>query len=444
MAGIIFFKTRDLVQISDFYESYLGLKLWLDQGKCRIYESGNLLLGFCEAEQADTNGTITFYYPHQSDVDAAYRRFSGIATGPARLNPAFGIYHFWAKDPEGRDLEFQHFLSPAALSNEPFQILNPGEGKPLILLTMLLPELAMEALKSDFTVKANTLDRALTRDELIGGISEAEALLCLLGDSVDAQVMDAAPALKVISNYAVGYNNIDLQAAKARNIAVCNTPGVLTESTADLAWALIMACARRVVPSDRFTREGRFEGWKPLLFLGKDVHERTLGIIGMGRIGQAVAERARGFNMKVLYTSRTAKDLPFAASRVTLEELLRESDIISLHLPLTEDTKQLLGAKELDMMKPGAILINTARGAIVDEAALICRLQSGRIFAAGFDVYAQEPHIPQELMDLDNVVLLPHIGSASIETRTQMGLLAAANAAAIIRGEKAPARVDIL
>ncbi|MDD4100392.1 MAG: NAD(P)-dependent oxidoreductase, partial [Candidatus Cloacimonetes bacterium] len=196
--------------------------------------------------------------------------------------------------------------------------------------------------------------------------------------------------------------------------------------------------------SDRFTREGRFEGWKPLLFLGKDVHDRTLGIIGMGRIGQAVAERARGFNMKVLYTSRTDKDLPFAASRVTLEKLLRESDIISLHLPLTEDTKQLLGAKELDMMKPGAILINTARGAIVDEAALICRLQSGRIFAAGFDVYAQEPHIPQELMDLDNVVLLPHIGSASIETRTQMGLLAAANAAAIIRGEKAPARVDIL
>jgi len=299
----------------------------------------------------------------------------------------------------------------------------------------------MQELKQNFRVLANTRDRLLRREELLAGVKNAEALLCLLGDKIDAELMDAAPKLKVISNYAVGYNNIDLDAAKTRGIAVCNTPGVLTESTADLAWALIMNTARRILPAERFTREGHFEGWKPLLFLGKDVYRAKLGIIGMGRIGQAVARRASGFGMKVIYTANSEKTLDFPARRVELAELLKEADIISLHLPLTDQTRYLLDTAELDMMKPGAILINTARGPIVNEAELIKRLQDGRIYAAGFDVYEHEPHIPEELMELENVVLLPHIGSASIETRTEMGLLAAANAIAIIKGEKAPARV---
>lgn len=444
MAGIIFFKTTDLQKTADFYEHYLGLKLWLDQGQCKIYESGNLRLGFCASDAAETNGTITFYYPRIQDVDEAYQRYQSIATTSAKINPKFGLYHFWAKDPEGRDLEFQHFLPEGyseTLNQSPLTILNPGTDKPLLLLTMLLPDEVMQALKQDFTIKANMLERGLSHTELLEGIAEAEALICLLGDSIDARVMDAAPKLKVISNYAVGYNNIDLDAAKARDIAVCNTPGVLTESTADLAWALIMATARLTVPADRFTRDGLFEGWKPLLFLGQDVHSRTLGIVGMGRIGQAVARRATGFGMKILYTAQKPKQLPFEAEFVALERLLQESDIISLHLPLTPQTKHLISAKELDLIKNTAILINTARGAVVDETELIRRLKAGRIFAAGFDVYEHEPLIPQELMELDNVVLLPHIGSASIETRTKMGLLAAANASAIVKGEKAPARV---
>ncbi|HRX75951.1 MAG TPA: NAD(P)-dependent oxidoreductase [Candidatus Cloacimonadota bacterium] len=440
MAGIIFFKTTHLKLISDFYQQYLGMGLWLDQGQCKIFESGNLRLGFCAAEQAETSGTITFYYSSIAEVDKAYTRFTRIATSQPKQNPDFNIYHFWARDPEGRILEFQHFL-PRYQDDQALKILNPDEHKPRLLLTMLLPEPVMQVLKKDFCVKANILDRLLSKAELMQGISDAEALICLLGDTISTDVLEAAPNLKVISNYAVGYNNIDLEAAKSRNIAVCNTPGVLTESTADLTWALIMATTRRIVASDIFTREGHFTGWKPLLFLGKDVHERKLGIIGMGRIGQAVARRATGFDMKVLYTSPQPKELPFAAEHLPLDDLLREADIISLHLPLTNDTWHLLGARELDLLKPGAILINTARGAIVDEAELITRLRDQRIFAAGFDVYEHEPDIPQELRELDNVVLLPHIGSASIETRTKMGYLAAANAIAIIRNEAAPARI---
>ena len=444
MAGIIFFKTADLKTIGDFYEHYLGMKLWLDQGKCRIYEHGNLRLGFCAANQADTNGTITFYYSQMQDVDAAYDRFGDIATDSPKLNPHFRIYHFWAKDPEGRNLEFQHFLAPdydLTQTAKPLTILNADSAKPKLLLTMLLPDQALQSLEQTFEVKANTQDRQLMKSELLAGIKDAQALLCLLGDTIDAEVMDAAPKLKVISNYAVGYNNIDLEAAKARGIAVCNTPGVLTESTADLTWALIMATARRVVEADDFTREGLFTGWKPQLFLGQDLHDHTLGILGMGRIGQAVARRATGFGMKILYSSRAPKDLPFEAEHVDLKRLLTESDILSLHLPLTPQTQHLIGRDELSLMKANAILINTARGAIVDETELIRHLKEGRIFAAGFDVYEQEPLIPQELLELENVVLLPHIGSASIETRNRMGLMASENAKAILEGYPAPSRV---
>ena len=443
MAGIIFFKTADLKKTGDFYEHYLGLKLWLDQGKCRIYESDNLRLGFCQAENAEVQGTITFYYSSREEVDSVYHKYTDIATTTPELNPKFNIYHFWGKDPEGRNLEFQHFLPvPKPQHTEPkLQLLNPDSDKPILLLTMLLPEAAMAALKRDFRVRANVSDSLLLRDELQQGIADAEAMICLLGDTIDAGVMDKAAKLKVISNYAVGYNNIDLEAARKRNIAVCNTPGVLTESTADLTWALIMAAARRTLEADRFTREGKFDGWKPLLFLGKDVYERKLGIIGMGRIGQAVAKRAIGFGMEVMYYARHEEHLPFPAQKVDLKTLLADSDIISLHLPLTDETRHLIGKKELELMKPEAILINTARGAIVDEAELIRRLKDKRIFAAGFDVYEQEPDIPRELLELENVVLLPHIGSASIETRSKMGLMAIANALAILNNEEPPSRI---
>jgi glyoxylate reductase len=443
MSGIVFFKSKDLRMIRDFYQDKLGLKLWLDQGKCMIFEHRGMLIGFCQSEVAESQGTITFLYDSIALVDAAYLRYQDLATSPAKLNPAFNIYHFWAEDPEGRTLEFQYFLKAGEQNpgQDVIEVLNEDPAKPKLLLTRLLPEKAMNELKDFFEVHANIAHRNLSKTELIAHIADKAALLCLLGDDIDESLMNAAAKLKVISNYAVGYNNIDLQAAKARGIAVCNTPGVLTESTADLAWALIMATARRIPESESFTREGNFVGWEPLLFLGQDVHQRTLGILGMGRIGQAVARRARGFDMKVIYHSPHDKELDFAAERVDFETLLLESDILSLHLPLKPETKHLIGEKELKTMKRSAILINTARGAIVDERVLIRALQEGWIFAAGFDVYEHEPEIPQALKELPNAVLLPHIGSASLETREQMGSLAARNAIAIVQGTEAPARV---
>lgn len=316
--------------------------------------------------------------------------------------------------------------------------------KPIIFVTRILPRPALDRLAEVFDLRLNELDRPLTPAELRGGIADADALLCLLTDSVDADLISAAPRLRVISNYAVGYNNIDVEFATRRGIAVCNTPGVLTESTADLAWALIMSCARRIVESDRFVREGRFSGWEPLLFLGNDIHAKTLGIVGMGRIGQVVAKRASGFEMRVLYHDPSADThaLPPSWQAVELSYLLQNSDFVSLHAPLTPQTRHLIGAEQLALMKPTAVLINTARGPIIDESALIAALRERRIAAAGLDVFEAEPHIPPELLELDNAVLLPHIGSASVETRTRMGLLAAENAIAVVTGKDAPARVN--
>ena len=295
-------------------------------------------------------------------------------------------------------------------------------------------------------MKVNPHSRPTTKAELIAEIAEAEALICLLTDTIDAEVITAAPHLKVISCYAVGYNNIDVEFATSRGIAICNTAGVLTESTADLTWALIMASCRRITESEAYLRTGKFRAWEPMLMLGQDVYGKTLGILGMGRIGQAVAKRAIGFNMKVIYHSSDGqpKDLPFAAEQVDFETLLKETDILSLHTPLTPQTRHLIGKDQLALMKPSAVLINTARGAIVDEPELIKALAEQRIFAAGFDVYENEPQIPAELLALPNVVLLPHIGSASIDTRTNMGLMAAENAIAIIEGRKALSQVNIL
>ena len=316
--------------------------------------------------------------------------------------------------------------------------------KPAAYLTRRLPEAAMKRLEDFFDLRVNPLDRAVEPAELLQEVSDVQALICLLSDRIDQAVIDAAPHLKVISNYAVGYNNIDVPYASKRGIAVCNTPGVLTESTADLVWALIMAACRRIPESERYLRAGEFRGWEPMLMLGQDIYQKTLGIIGLGRIGKAVAKRAVGFEMKILYHNHRPlnEDLPFAAQAVGLDELLSESDIISIHAPLTPATHHLLGARELGLMKSSAVLINSARGAIVDEQALIKALQDKSIFAAGLDVYENEPEIPRELLSLENVVLLPHIGSASITTRTRMGLLAAENAMAIVSGKPAPARVN--
>lgn len=302
----------------------------------------------------------------------------------------------------------------------------------------------MQRLHETFDLKVNPEDRALGKAEIIAGIKDAEALICLLTDTIDREVISSAKNLKVISCYSVGFNNIDLEAASEFGIAVCNTAGVLTESTADLTWALIMATCRRISESERYLREGKFKAWEPLLMVGQDVHGKTLGILGMGRIGQAVAKRAIGFDMRIIYHNGGLEvgSLPFDAQEVNLETLLRESDILSLHTPLTPETRHLIGRAQLALMKPTSVLINTARGAIVDEAELIKALQEKRIFGAGFDVYEQEPYLPPELLALENVVLLPHIGSASIETRTNMGLMAAENALAVLEGRTPLSRVN--
>jgi glyoxylate reductase len=316
--------------------------------------------------------------------------------------------------------------------------------KPSIFVTRAIPQPALDRLGEVFDLDINPHGRPVSRQELIAGIRDKDALLCLLTDPIDRDVIDSAPSLKCISNYAVGYNNIDVDHATHKGIAVCNTPGVLTETTADLAWSLIMCCARRIQESDRYVREGRFTGWEPMLMLGSDVFGKTLGIIGMGRIGQAVARRAEGFNMKVLWFDPMAdpSKVPSQYQRKDLACLCSEADIISIHAPLTAETQHLISAEQFALMKPEAVLVNTARGPIVDEQEMIKALREHRIASAGLDVYEREPDIPRELRELPNVVLLPHIGSASIETRTKMGLLAAENAIAVIEGRTPPARVN--
>ncbi len=263
--------------------------------------------------------------------------------------------------------------------------------------------------------------------------AEVDALLCLLTDRIDAAFLAAAPGLRIVANMAVGTDNVDLAAAARLGIAVSNTPDVLTDATADLAFALLLAAARRLAWADRYVRAGGFVGWNPELGIGLDVTGRTLGIVGAGRIGRAVAERARGFRMEVLLHSRS--------SGPPLAELLERSDFVSLHVPLTEETRHLIGAPELRRMKRTAVLVNTARGPIVDEAALVDALREGRIAAAGLDVFEREPALAPGLRDLSQVVLAPHVGSATVATRVRMAEVAALNIVAALRGEPIPNRV---
>lgn len=314
--------------------------------------------------------------------------------------------------------------------------------RPVVFVTRRIPEPGLDLLRTACDVVVNEEDRVLSKAEIIEGVKGKDALLCLLTDEIDAEVLDSNPGLKVVADYAVGYNNIDVEAATRRKIPVTNTPGVLTETTADFAWALLMSAARRVVESDRFTRAGLFKGWAPMLFLGCDVYAKTLGIVGFGRIGEAVSRRALGFSMEVLYYDDRRRDPDeeerLGVSYVPFAELLRRSDFISIHVPLLDSTRHMFGEAEFRAMKKTAILINTSRGPVVDERALVAALKARQIAGAGLDVYEDEPRLGPGLAELDNVVLAPHIASATVETRTRMAVMAAENVLAAIRGEVPP------
>jgi glyoxylate reductase len=317
---------------------------------------------------------------------------------------------------------------------------------PKAFVTRRIPEPGLAILREVAEVKVWEEELPPPREVLLKEVADCDALVPLLTDRVDDELLDRAPRLKVVANYAVGYDNIDVPACTARGVLVTNTPGVLTETTADLAFALILAAARRLVEADKFLRAGKWKTWGPTLLLGQDVYGATLGLVGLGRIGAAVARRARGFNMKILYYSRhrqEALEKELGVEYVSFDELLRRSDFISIHVPLTAETRHLFNAEAFAKMKPTAVLVNTARGPIVDEAALYAALKTGRIAAAGLDVMDPEPPSPDNpLLTLNNVILLPHIGSASIATRTRMATMAAENAAAALRGELPPNLVN--
>jgi len=310
-----------------------------------------------------------------------------------------------------------------------------------VLVTRRIPDESIGMLEAALgVVDVNPHDRAMTREEFLASARDRDGLLCLLTEDIDDEVLDLSPGLKGVAIYAVGYNNIDVDACTRRGIPVTNTPDVLTDTTADVAWALMFATARRVAEGDRYVREGRFSGWGPLLMLGSDVTGATLGIVGAGRIGTATARRAAGFSMPVVYTSRrrNATIECVGARYLPLDDLLRESDFVSLHVPLTPETTHLISERELDLMKSTAYLINTTRGPVVDEKALVRALRDGVIAGAGLDVFEREPELEPGLADLENVVMLPHVGSGTVATRIRMGNTAAANLIAMVNGADPP------
>lgn len=312
--------------------------------------------------------------------------------------------------------------------------------KPKVLITRKILTEASDYLQKHTDFEIGPTDRNLTKKEIIEKIGDKKGLFSLLVDTIDKEVLDCAQSLKIIANCAVGYNNIDTKEAQKRGIMVTNTPGVLTETTADLTWALILAVARRIPGADRFTRAKKFKGWELDLFLGKEVTGKRLGIIGMGRIGRAVALRAQAFNMETVYSDPHSlspeEEKKFKVALLPLEELLSTSDIITIHAALTPQTFHLLSREKLRLINREAILINASRGPIVDETALAEALEKGLIWGAGLDVYEREPEIEEKLLSLDNVVLLPHIGSATYETRLKMAMMAARNLVQGLRGEQ--------
>lgn len=307
-----------------------------------------------------------------------------------------------------------------------------------ILVSNTLPQESRDLIPAGFSVDYNPGDQALPKPELIARLKGKQGLICQIVTTVDEDVL-ASTSLEVVANVAVGYNNVDVAAARRRGIAVTNTPDVLTETTADFAWALLMAAARRVIEADRYVRAGEWREWKWDLLWGADVHGKALGIFGFGRIGRAVARRAAGFGMRVLYHDAVRADAAVErqlhASYADADTLLRESDFVTVHTPLLPETRHLIDESALGKMKRTAILVNAARGPIVDEAALVAALQQGRIAAAGLDVFEEEPQIHPGLLPLANVVLAPHIGSASRDTRIAMATLAVRNCLAVLEGK---------
>jgi glyoxylate reductase len=310
-----------------------------------------------------------------------------------------------------------------------------------ILISNVLPTEARQVIPSDIRVDYNDTDQPLAKAELVKRLQGKDGLVCHIISTIDDEVLGAAPALKVVSNVAVGYNNIDVAAARKRGIVVTNTPDVLTETTADFAFTLLMAAARRVVEADRYARSGRWKVWKWDLLWGADIHGKTLGVVGFGRIGRAVARRGLGFGMRVLYydtvRADAAAERELNARAVDLDTLLRESDFVTLHTLLSPETRHLINERTLRTMKKTAILVNAARGPVVDEAALVRALSEKWIAGAGLDVFEEEPKIHPGLLPLDNVTLAPHIASASGETRIAMATLAVRNCLAVLDGKPA-------
>jgi len=316
-----------------------------------------------------------------------------------------------------------------------------------VLVTRKIPQEGIDILlRNDCRVEINPEDRPVTRDELLGGAGRADGVLSQMVDRIDKDVLETASRVRIFSNFAVGFNNVDLGSATRLGIMITNTPGVLTDTTADLAWALLFAAARRIVEGDRLTRAGLFKDFSPTFFLGTDITGKTLGIIGAGRIGTAMALRSAGFRMNVLYCDAEPnrvleKDLQ--AKRVGLDDLLKQSDFVSVHVPLLPETVHLIGPRELGVMKKSAFLINTSRGPVVDEKALVQALKSKTIAGAGLDVYEHEPALEPGLAEQDNAILLPHIGSATLETRIKMATTAAENLVAGLKGIRPPNLVNV-
>jgi len=321
-------------------------------------------------------------------------------------------------------------------------------SKPKVYVTRQLFDEAMDVLRRYAEVEVfDGIDNPAPRDTILSKVRNVEGLLCLLTDWIDEEVIEAGRKLEVISNYAVGFNNIDVEAATRRGVYVTNTPGILTDTTADCAWALLMSIARRIAEADRHVRAGRWiHAWGPRMFIGSDVHGKCLGIIGLGRIGSTVAKRGRGFDMNIIYHDVVRrKDLEeeLGITFKGLEEVLSEADFVTIHVPLMKETHHMIGQRELAMMKETSYLVNTSRGPIIDEGALYTALKDGVIAGAAMDVFEQEPIGPDSpLLGLDNVVLTPHIASASVETRTRMAVVAARNLVSVLNGEDPPNLVN--
>jgi len=306
-----------------------------------------------------------------------------------------------------------------------------------------VPEQALTIVRGAAEVKTHAADGPPSREELLREVAEVDGLFCMLTEKIDSELLDAGKNLKIVSSMSVGFDHVDLEAATKRGVMVTNTPGVLTEATADTTLGLMLAVSRRIVEADRWLRDGSWQlKWSPMMMAGRDVHGRTLGIYGMGRIGNSVAKRATGFGMRIIYHNRSRDEeaeKEHGAEYRTMEGLLRESDFLSVHVPLNKETRNSIGAKELAMMKSTAYLINTSRGGVVEERALVEALRGGIIAGAGLDVFEREPiEMDNPLIKMKNVVLTPHIGSGSIESRTAMAVLAAKNLAAGLKGERPP------